>query len=254
MNGPQGKLFVDDGGRGGVPVVFLHSAAGSTKHWTAQLGHLRQTRRAVAIDLRGHGQSDQPRDGHFEIAQLASDVAAVVDALDLPPFVLVGHSMGGAVAVSYAGQHPGRLAGLFLLDPAADLRKMPPDQAKAMMAGLRSDAWIDAVWAFWEPTLERSSPAVRERLRADLRAANQAAIAGPLEDQLHFDPAAAMSRYDGPRLSIITAANETPAAYHRVIPRLPFQKVEGTGHWVQLDKPQLVNGLLDEFLSSLEET
>ena len=47
ISGPQGTLFVDDGGSGGVPVVFLHSFAGDTTHWTAQLEHLRTNRRAI---------------------------------------------------------------------------------------------------------------------------------------------------------------------------------------------------------------
>jgi pimeloyl-ACP methyl ester carboxylesterase len=55
--GPSGSLHVDDGGSGGIPVVFVHSFAGSTEHWSAQLAHLRKTRRAVALDLHGHGQS-----------------------------------------------------------------------------------------------------------------------------------------------------------------------------------------------------
>ena len=55
--GPAGLLHADDGGSGGVPVVFIHSYAGDTTHWTAQLAHLRKTRRAIALDLRGHGQS-----------------------------------------------------------------------------------------------------------------------------------------------------------------------------------------------------
>ena len=63
--GPAGVLAVDDGGTGGLPVVFLHSYAGSKAHWAAQLAHLRKTRRAVAIDLRGHGDSAAPPDNVY---------------------------------------------------------------------------------------------------------------------------------------------------------------------------------------------
>src|SRR5687768_9563791 len=60
--GPAGTLVVDDGGRGGVPIVFAHSYAGSKTHWSAQLAHLRKSRRAIAFDLRGHGDSSPPAD------------------------------------------------------------------------------------------------------------------------------------------------------------------------------------------------
>ena len=94
---------MDDGGTGGPAVLFVHSLAGGAAHWEAQLEHLRGTRRAVAFDVRGHGGSDRPADGDYAIASLAGDVAAVADGLGLGPFVLVGHSMGGGVALSYAG-------------------------------------------------------------------------------------------------------------------------------------------------------
>jgi pimeloyl-ACP methyl ester carboxylesterase len=56
--GPVGQLHVDDGGSGGLPVVFIHSFGGSTAHWTEQLEHVRGSRRAVAFDLPGHGGTD----------------------------------------------------------------------------------------------------------------------------------------------------------------------------------------------------
>jgi pimeloyl-ACP methyl ester carboxylesterase len=54
VEGPAGALAVDDGGEGGLPVVLVHSLAGNAGHWEAQLAHLRRTRRALALDLRGH--------------------------------------------------------------------------------------------------------------------------------------------------------------------------------------------------------
>ena len=64
--GPAGPLHVDDGGDGaGVPVVFVHSFGGSTAHWPAQLAYLRKSRRALAVDLRGHGLSARPADNNY---------------------------------------------------------------------------------------------------------------------------------------------------------------------------------------------
>src|SRR3954466_15117171 len=83
LDGPRGQLHVDDGGTGGLPVVFVHSAAGSTAHWEAQLAHLRVSRRALAVDLRGHGRSAPSRDGDYRIASMAEDLRAVLDHLGL---------------------------------------------------------------------------------------------------------------------------------------------------------------------------
>lgn len=113
------SLFVDDGGptsSTALPVVFVHSFGGNTTHWAAQLEHLRHTRRAIALDLRGSGKSGPPDDGDYSIEALARDVASVVDSLDLRRLVLVGHSQGATTALAYAGAHPERVAGLVLID------------------------------------------------------------------------------------------------------------------------------------------
>ena len=68
---------------------------------------------------------------------MAGDVAAVVDTLKLDRFVLVGHSMGGGVALTYAGAHPDRVAGLVLVDPIGDGKQIPPAEAKSLPGRLR---------------------------------------------------------------------------------------------------------------------
>src|SRR5829696_1882628 len=72
-------LFPEDAGA--TPVLFLHSLAGNGGQWALQLDHLRRHRRAVALDLRGHGESDPAEDGDYSIAAMAGDVAAAADQL-----------------------------------------------------------------------------------------------------------------------------------------------------------------------------
>src|SRR5205085_12144044 len=113
VTGPAGAIYVDDGGgKDGLPVLFLHAFAGDSSQWADQLSHLRHHRRAIAMDLRGHGKSAAPKDGDYRVEAMVKDVEAVVSKLELSRFVLVGHSLGGAVAIHYAGAHPDKLAGL----------------------------------------------------------------------------------------------------------------------------------------------
>lgn len=255
MSGTTGRsvggLYLDDGGveSDRVPVVLVHGSGGEAGHWEAQLAHLRRTRRAVALDLRGHGRSPLADGAPATLRDLAADVDAVLDGLGLPRVVLVGHSMGGAVCALYAAEHPGRVAGLFLLDPASDGRQVPREALAEFMPALRDPhACVPAVEAYWAPMLEPSRPEVRARVHAGLRRAAHRAVADSLEDLLAFDPVAPLVRYPGPKLAAITAFNETEASLQRLVPGLPWVKVEGTGHWVQLDAPEQVNALLDGFL------
>jgi len=95
-------LYADDGGTGDMlPVVFLHSTAGNASQWAAQLEHLRPTRRAVALEWRGHGRSAAPDDGDYSFPATAADVEEAVNRLSIGRFVLLGHSGGGLVAVQY---------------------------------------------------------------------------------------------------------------------------------------------------------
>ncbi len=244
--GPAGTLAVNDGGKGGLPVVLVHSLAGNSSHWSEQLQHLRQSRRAVALDLRGHGQSDQPKNGDYSIAGIAGDIAAVVDRLGLARFVLVGHSMGGGAALTYAGHNPKRVAGLVLLDPIGDGKQIPPAEAKSYLGGFETN--YDSTSREYWTTVAGPDSTIRKRLLADLEATPQVAVVEVLRDLMQFDPDGALARYTGPKLSIVTPHNDMPSSLHRLGKGFPHRMVEGTGHWIQLDKPEEINRLLDEFL------
>ena len=247
--GPAGALAVDDGGRGGLPVVFVHSLAGNSTHWAAQLQHLRPSRRAIALDLRGHGRSEAPANGDYSIAGMAADIGAVVDSRGLDRFVLVGHSMGGGVALVYAGAHPERVAGLLLVDPIGDGKQISAEEAKPLLAGL--DASYDtAIGQYWTGIAGPDS-AVRERLLADLRATSRETVVPAFRDVLRFDPDPALARYRGPILSVVTPHNDAPFSLHRLGKGFPHRVVQGTGHWIQLDKPDAFNQIMDEFLKTV---
>jgi pimeloyl-ACP methyl ester carboxylesterase len=244
--GPAGALAVDDGGRGGLPVVLVHSLAGTSAHWARQLQHLRASRRAVAFDLRGHGASDPPRNRDFSITALAGDIGAVVDALKIQRFVLVGHSLGGGVALSYAGAHPGRVAGLLLLDPIGDGKQIPTAEIDPLLQGLDAD-YERVIQGYWSQ-IAGPNRAVQERLLADLRATPRETVVPAFRQSMRFDPDPALAAYGGPMLSVITPYNDQPFSLHRLGAGFPYRMVTGTGHWIQLDQPEEMNRILDEFL------
>lgn len=246
--GPAGSLYVDDGGAGGTPVIFVHAFAGSSAHWSAQLSHLRGARRAVAFDLRGHGQSAAPGNQDYRVDSLAKDVAAVADALGLKRFVLVGHSLGGDVAASFVDAEPGRVAGLVLV---ATPGRVPPQEASAILARLEGD--YDLVMReHWTRLLEGAQPNVRARVHNDMSRVSKDAALAIIEETFAFDPLPGLRRYQGPMLAIVTSHGETPHGLQTLLPDLPHQVMGGTSHWPQMDKPAEFNRLLDEFLDRIK--
>jgi pimeloyl-ACP methyl ester carboxylesterase len=242
-------LYLDDGGAGGVPVLFVHSLAGNTGQWAPQLAHLRPERRAVALDIRGHGRSDPPRNGDYSISSLAADVWAAADALGLERAVLVGHSMGGTVALACAAARPERTAGLLLVDPNGDQRRLPAAMLAEFQAALESPAYAETIRTHWLRITAGGNPDVRATVVRDLEGTPRPTVVEIFRALSAFDPLPALARYQGPRLSLITALNETPIGLHRLVADLPYRVVPGTGHWIHLDRPDVFNRLMDEFLA-----
>lgn len=248
------ELAAADGGNGsGLPVVLLHSLAGNAAQWDAQLAHLRRSRRAVALDWRGHGRSGMPQVEGWSMDALAADVAAAVDRLGLERFVLAGHSAGGLVALFVAAAHPERVAGLFLLDPAGDTRRLPAEMIDPFLAGLQGDAYTHTTEGYWR-TIAGPNAAVRDQLMADLRSTPRETVAGVFGALRETDVESALAAYHGPRLAVVTPANNGPFSLHNIDPTLPHRMVTGTAHWIQLEKPDDVNRMLDDFIAQVEPT
>jgi pimeloyl-ACP methyl ester carboxylesterase len=244
-------IFVDDDGVGSVPVIFIHALAGNTRQWSAQLDHIRKTRRAIALDLRGHGQSAAPANGDYAIEAMVQDIRTVVDQLGVERFVLVGHSMGGSVAGAYAGAHPEQVAGLLLADPSGDSTQMPVEEVRQYLDALASEAYTNVVEGYWRQLLSGGAETTEVKVMQDLRNTSKATVVGILRELYKYNPVPALKRFDGPRLSIISSHSENPLALQNLVSDLPYQKITGTGHWLQLDKPEEFNRMMDDFLASI---
>jgi pimeloyl-ACP methyl ester carboxylesterase len=249
--GPAGSLRVDDGGkaRDALPVVFLHAFGGDVTQWAPQLEHLRKTRRAIAFDLRAHGESEAPRDGQHSIEAMTDDVQAVVDKLGVDRFVLVGHSMGGDVALAYAAKHPERVAGLVLVGTPG---KIPAEMSQQILATLRGPQRQQVLAEHWGRMTKRAHPQSLTKIEEGRARLSDDRSVSFIEATFAFDPAPALAAYDGPMLAVTTDADgdDQPGALHHLAP-IPHKVVSGTSHWIQLDDPQAMNRILDEFLASL---
>lgn len=249
IQGPAGFLQIDDGGSGGVPVVFVHSFAGSTAHWAAQLAHLRNTRRAVALDLRSHGQSASPVHDDYAVESLAEDIAAVADGLKLKRFVLVGHSMGGSASLAYAGAHPERVAGLVLVGTPG---KIPAEQAEQVKSSLKSD-YENVMAGYWNKLLTNARPHVLAQIQSERERLPRAVSLSLIQAIFDYDPVPALRRYRGPKLAVITPDQDNPYDLHRLVADVPHKVVTDTSHWLHMDKPEEFNRILDAFLEEVRQ-
>jgi len=103
-------------------IVFLHGFGGQAIQWRYQLQKFSRENRVIALDMRGHGRSDKP-DSSYSMEELQSDLRNALEALGVvEPFILVGHSFGGAVAAEFAFHQPERVDKLILMATAGEFK------------------------------------------------------------------------------------------------------------------------------------
>jgi pimeloyl-ACP methyl ester carboxylesterase len=114
---PVSLSVIDVGPQRASPVLFfVQGAGGHALQWVNQLRHFSKDYRCLAPDLRGHGQSDKPRDG-YTVDQVTDDLVAVLDGLHIrEPVVLLAHSAGGLLGINFAARYPERLTKLVLVN------------------------------------------------------------------------------------------------------------------------------------------
>jgi pimeloyl-ACP methyl ester carboxylesterase len=127
-NSVIGDLHTEISGRG-PPVLLIHGFGASSVTWSKIIAPLTADHTVIAVDLKGFGRSKKPRDGGYSLRHQAAAVMQVVTALDLRDLTLVGHSMGGGVALlaamSLEREVPTRLRRIVLIDSIALPQRIP---------------------------------------------------------------------------------------------------------------------------------
>jgi pimeloyl-ACP methyl ester carboxylesterase len=252
VDGPAGKLHLSDGGSGGIPVVFVPGLAGDLETWRFQLDHLRKSRRAVAIELRGHGQSEPPRDGNWSMEGLADDIYAATR--ELPRFVLVGHSMAGAPLQIFATRHAERLAGLVFVDAIGSFQRLGRDGVSELVA---HEKMVGADVLEQRRTIEslldtNAKEVTRERVLAALPRLPPEGFQALRINLFQFAVPGDL-RGTGIPLFSIEVARPRPVSifFSAIAPEAPRQTLAHVSHWLMLDDPDGFNTALDTFLATL---
>ena len=115
------SLHVLEWSREGTPLVFVHGFGNDAHIWDDAAPAVATYYRTLAVDLRGHGDSDRDPECRYDYEFHVADLEAVLAKLGVERLVLVGHSLGGRIATLFAGRHPDRIAGLVIVDSAPEL-------------------------------------------------------------------------------------------------------------------------------------
>jgi pimeloyl-ACP methyl ester carboxylesterase len=247
-------------GEDGSPIVFCHGLFGQGKNWTSIAKAFAQDHQVLLLDLPHHGRSPWP--DHFDYLEMASQVA---DALPDEPVTLVGHSLGGKVAMVLALRHPERVERLCVVDVA------PVDYGsagefsgyiKAMRAldldalesrSQASDALAEAVPSqtvrgFLLQNLRRGDDGWRWQPNLEVLGEELAEVTGWPGDELADE-----TPYDGPVLWVAGGdsdyiTDELAAEMERWFPTSRRVTIKGAGHWVHSQRPEVFIEVLRRFV------
>ena len=249
------RVYVDEQGSGHPALVFLHYWGGSSRTWRHVTKALVKRYRTIATDHRGWGESDGPSEG-YALADHADDAAAVIRALNVQRYILVGHSMGGKVAQLLASRRPKGLAGLVLVASPPPSPLSLPVQARKMMSEAYNtpqsvERTIDQVL-----TAKPLAPADRAQVIADsLRGSPQAKAAWPASTSQE-DISLEVASIKAPTLVIageLDRVDTLDAVRAELMPRVPgaiLKVLPETGHLSPLESPSDLVRLIDQFAQS----
>ena len=239
----------------GAGVVLLHGWMCNRSFWQRQCRELAgRNFRCLAVDFRGHGDSDAPAGG-YSIQQLAAEVSTMMAALEFGPAVIVGHSMGGMVAQHFCLERPEQTAALALVATIASdaedrlISKRIASDATRMGFQRAFDRHFDAWFAPGAPE------SVRGWVKRRMRSTSDELGLQLVGDYSHFDLTGRLGEIRHPTLVIGTRADDSapPAQSLRLAELIPGARlalIEDCGHFPMLEKPELLSRALLPFLEA----
>jgi len=221
----------------------MHGVGGDHHLFAPQLQEFRASRRVLAYDQRGCGDSSDAPRGLYDLATRVSDLGAVLDVVRMDQVVLLGHGEGGQVVARYARQQPTRVAGLILLAPLSG------DTQAARIAST-PDSDFRAALEQWQLGLLRGAlESTRTAVLEASRLARVPVTREMLKDVAGTGLAADVNAYPGPVLVLLAPGQTAPQGLR---PDVQTATMSEGSHWFQLDAPDPLNARVLEFFKPLD--
>lgn len=226
-------------------LVLVHGWSCDRGYWSEQVGPLSGHHQVVTIDLGGHGESGPGRQD-WTIDAFGADVAAVIEALDLDPVVLVGHSMGGDVILQAARRTPERVQLLVMLDTYKELGSpSSEEEIDALVAQLDADfpavteQFVRGMFA------ADADPALVDRVALDMASAPPAVALSAIRSSFrHAREVPALIEALGIPVVAINPDNAPTDMASMARYGVEAKIMPGVGHFLMMEDPAAFNGLL----------
>jgi pimeloyl-ACP methyl ester carboxylesterase len=239
-------------GSGKPVLVFIHGWSSEKTYWEYQLNEFSTIYTVVAIDLAGHGESEIKRD-NYTIPSFGKDVAAVIKANNLTNIILVGHSMGGAVAIEAAKLLGNNVIGIIGADTFHDLNAKFTEEQKLQYIAPFKENFRGNCKAFAESMFPPDADSsLVEAVAMDMSTAPEKVAISSFENLLDYNPAPSLNSISIPFIAINSTFLPTNTAGNSMVTdSFTVKTMEGVGHFVMMEDPVTFNMLLKESISEI---
>lgn len=244
-------------GHGSPALIFIHGWGANSSYWDAQVQHFKATHTVVTLDLAGHGESGTTR-AEWTMDAFGDDVVAVANHIAEPELVLIGHSMGGPVALEAARRLRTRIVGIVGVSTFNNIGMTAPsrEEFERRLEPFRNDfpsaARDYALRSFFTP---QSDPELVRRVTDDLASSPPGIAIGELIGLNEMNYSAVLADIDVPIVAINGTRVPTDIDRIRLHARtFRLTIVAGAGHFFMMEDPARFNAQLEQVLRQLPQT
>ena len=256
------RVHYESYGKGKEAIVFIHGWTCDLTFWRGQ-APVYNNHRALLVDLPGHGQSDKPEVSYTQ-ERFARGVEAVMRDAGVERAVLIGHSMGGPVAITFLRLFPAKTKGIVLVD--AFVPQPPKDEAEKGKQKAQMEPFIRSFQApnYTETAQkmiegmfsDKTTTAQRDEIRSKMLATPQHVMASAMEGMFAMEEIKPGESYRVPAMAIMaTPRPGFETQLRELFPDLRgYETWKGSGHFLMMESPDRFNRALEDFLASLAKS
>lgn len=254
----------------GEPLLLLHGFTGSLRNWDAFVPAWSKRYKVITVDIIGHGLSERPADPQrYTMEQAAADLAALLDELHIGRTRVLGYSMGGRLALSFAALKPDRVSGLILESSSPGLAEAEEREDRVLRDGQLAERierdGIEAFVDYWESiplfqSLSRQPESVRQSIRQQRLQNDTLGLANSLRGMGTGAQPSWWERLGNLPMPVLLVAGGLDAKFDRLAERMNglmpdsrYKRIPDAGHLAHVEQPRIFGTIVMQFLASLDE-